>query len=776
MADQSFSATFPNPSNKPSSMEGAFASLGFDPPPGPVSLCHTHTRQVLDAARSASSPRMQPITRHHSVNNNAAVNLDPVPGDPDCLFIRPPFTDYPGSEKQKTGLTYNILAAHPDWFLDVNDFIGSHAVVYPPQLEPPRGWCPTKKKDAKDGWKEGEEPRLRCTLCRRQYAGVNAKSMWRRHVYEKHKIAMANRRETNDRPSGRGARSSNKENKAAPKPPEKDLPGRTAPKAIRRVISLEVGTSASHAGPSIPFQNTFVDNTPEDAHHSQSSGEEEPSLTEGPSFSGTPPQTPGVSSSDTMDNVLEPAFDIVVPPESPYNPLMTPAFRHSPARLPVRQPWKFSSPRVGQEVRDYTLAMLARVEASPNVRGLDVSPIVLVPASERQKRSIFSPPRRRSLLSMSPRQLFPESDENDSIQSRFDQPGWEVPTTPGLGLPPYYVSTPNAGEKSTLDYDLEDIIRGLSEAKDRGEEVRPLSPPPSLHRDLGIMKTPSVFKVWDAASPQYTPHTKMFINGIISPAKDPNSSPCPSCPASPSASNRSRRASVSNGKAVDLSAAPLLSPFAGKEDSNVITDDPIMDIDDISPHTASIPAIVHETPAKSYSKPSSWQDVFGESTVRTPGDGDSRRLLSASTSSTDSGFFSTSGASSSRLVLSASTSSSFSQGRRVASPSRSRARSASNAGSGSSGGSSGGHKHTLGTSTATVGLMDAILDKKTRRRKHSQSEHRGADGEVGVTAFGSPFKMGRKTSRKDFLYSLDGDCEMQDTQPRKRRKTISGFD
>lgn len=548
------------------------------------------------------------------------------------------------------------------------------------------------------------------------------------------------------------------------------------PKTIRRVVSLEVGTSASHASPSVPFQNTFMDNTPEDAHQNQSSGEEESSLTDGPSFSSTPPQTPGAPSGEAADNALEPAFDIVVPPESPYNPLMTPAFRHSPARMPDRQPWKFSSPRVGQEGRDYTLAMLARVEASPNVRGLDVSPIVLVPASERQKRSIFSPLRRRSLLSMSPRQLFPESDENDSIQSRFDQPGWEVPTTPGLGLPPYYVSTPNAGEKSTLDYDLEDIIRGLSEAKDRGEDIRPLSPPPSLHRDLGIMKTPSVFKVWESASPQYTPHTKMFINGIISPVKDPNSSPSPSCPTSPNTDSRSRRASVSNGKAMDLSAASLLSPFAGKDDSNMIMDDPIMDIDDISPHISSVPAAVHETPAKDSSKLSSWQDVFGESAVRTPGDGDSRRLLSASTSSIDSGFFSATGASSSRLALSASSSSSLSQGRRLASPNRSRARSASNAGGSSSGGSSSGHKHSVGTSTATAGLMDAILDRKTRRRKHSQSEHRAVDGEVGVTAFGSPFKMGRKTSRKEFLYSLDGDCEMQEAQPRKRRKTISGFD
>jgi hypothetical protein len=99
----------------------------------------------------------------------------------------------------------------PSWrttktgFLDPQDFVSPgnsnpNAIPYPAQLEPPRGWCPAKKKDLKERggepWPEGQEPRLRCTFCRRTYAGVNAKSMWRRHVYEKHKIAMANRRDT----------------------------------------------------------------------------------------------------------------------------------------------------------------------------------------------------------------------------------------------------------------------------------------------------------------------------------------------------------------------------------------------------------------------------------------------------------------------------------------------------------------------------------------------------------------------------------------------------
>ena len=72
--------------------------------------------------------------------------------------------------------------------------------------------------------------------------------------------------------------------------------------------------------------------------------------------------------------------------------------------------------------------------------------------------------------------------------------------------------------------------------------------------------------------------------------------------------------------------------------------------------------------------------------------------------------------------------------------------------------------------------MDRVLDNKTSaRRKHISSQPR-TDGDVGVTAMGSPFKLGRKTSRQEFMYSLDGDCEMQDAQPRKRRKTVSGRD
>jgi hypothetical protein len=142
--------------------------------------------------------------------------MDPTPDDLNVVFIHPPFTNFPEAHLIPDGLSYALMAANPNWFLDSYDFKSAsstnpNAIPYPPHLEPPRGWCPAKKRDLKnrgaDGWPEGEEPRLRCTFCRRTYAGVNAKSMWRRHVFEKHKIAMSNRRDGNERPRGRGSNS-----------------------------------------------------------------------------------------------------------------------------------------------------------------------------------------------------------------------------------------------------------------------------------------------------------------------------------------------------------------------------------------------------------------------------------------------------------------------------------------------------------------------------------------------------------------------------------------
>lgn len=146
------------------------------------------------------------------VNNLAQAAADPSPSDPHAVFIHPPFDEFPESESHPDGLTFALMAANPDWFLDPGDFISPHnsggpskpdtvQVQYPSRLEPPR------KRNLKalgaDGLTEGGEPRFRCTFCRKSYAGDNAKSMWRRHVVKRHFIAMSNRREVKKGSRGR---------------------------------------------------------------------------------------------------------------------------------------------------------------------------------------------------------------------------------------------------------------------------------------------------------------------------------------------------------------------------------------------------------------------------------------------------------------------------------------------------------------------------------------------------------------------------------------------
>ena len=220
----SFTASSSSSSSAPSS------SSSF---PLKRSYSASSTSDLFTTAASSFHPvapqraRPAPISRHPSQLRNdphvlLSTVMDPSPNDPNTLFLHPPFNSFPGAEDHPEGLTYNLMADNPGWFLDAYDFISyedttvpnPNAIAYPTTLEPPRGWCPARKKDLKsrgaDTWPEGEEPRLRCTFCRRTYAGVNAKSMWRRHVFEKHKIAMANRRDGPERPRGRGSGATSK--------------------------------------------------------------------------------------------------------------------------------------------------------------------------------------------------------------------------------------------------------------------------------------------------------------------------------------------------------------------------------------------------------------------------------------------------------------------------------------------------------------------------------------------------------------------------------------
>ncbi|KAJ7153163.1 hypothetical protein C8R43DRAFT_1187873, partial [Mycena crocata] len=98
-------------------------------------------------------------------------------------FIHPPFKNLPQSViLTDEGMNYSVMHEHPTWFLDVTDYLTldaslDGAIQYPRDLEPPR---PHGRKDLF----------FRCTFCPRTYAGVNAKSMWTRHVREKHRVVL----------------------------------------------------------------------------------------------------------------------------------------------------------------------------------------------------------------------------------------------------------------------------------------------------------------------------------------------------------------------------------------------------------------------------------------------------------------------------------------------------------------------------------------------------------------------------------------------------------
>lgn len=378
--------------------------------------------------QSSSSRSTSHLTRTHQRSHDSLAipppGMDPLPTDPKVHFIHSPFDTFPNSHLHPDGLTYQLMADNPEWFLDAKDFLpsldgGKGPLVYPPHLEPPRGWCPAKKKDLKDrgaeGWPEGEEPRLRCTFCRRTYAGVNAKSMWRRHVFEKHRIAMSNRRDGNmDRPRGRGSGSKSprlllfsrsdlapaEENRpqSAPKPKDAThdslLSIVVAPQTITDTVSHKsrfrpAKPQPQEASKPLPEHDapraTLVPND-EPVHQEHSSDED--SECGDLAQSNSPPLTPH-GSDPTYSLVGESSISLEVRssangpsiPESPYNPLQTPSFRHSPPRLP--SPWRFPSPShpLHSTTRDLSLTIVAQPDPSPSIkdiRTVESSPSMLL--------------------------------------------------------------------------------------------------------------------------------------------------------------------------------------------------------------------------------------------------------------------------------------------------------------------------------------------------------------------------------------------------------------
>ncbi|KDQ63652.1 hypothetical protein JAAARDRAFT_189203 [Jaapia argillacea MUCL 33604] len=371
------------------------------------------------SANPAALPKLLPGPAPTRAPTLPLPPMDPTPSDPNAIFLHPPFNIFPNSQYYPEGLCYSVLAANPDWFLDPLDFKSetnpnTNAILYPAELEPPRGWCPAKKKELKErgteGWPEGEEPRLRCTFCRRTYAGVNAKSMWRRHVFEKHKIAMSNRRDNAEKGRGRSTSKKSqplqdkefileKENltfiagssSEGPHGGQDHVPARPLSPSLKYYRTIRPDAQRSVSAPNINFCHSADSGTQPSSSQSTPNPEvEEPSAGELSSDPHHPPDTPPLTPrslspesatrpiqeevSDGKTNATTP-FDAPTVPFSPYNPLLTPSFRHSPARPP--SPWRFKSPShpLHSDVRELCLSMIAQGGATASdAKGIDSSP------------------------------------------------------------------------------------------------------------------------------------------------------------------------------------------------------------------------------------------------------------------------------------------------------------------------------------------------------------------------------------------------------------------
>lgn len=400
------------------------------------------------------------------------------------------------------------LDQHKEWFLDPDDFLTTQdqtnpdKIRYPSQLEPPRGW---QKKEMQEGWPEGDAPRLRCTFCRRTYAGVNAKSMWRRHVFEKHNIAMASRRDNAERKR----RSSNsklcltctmshltfirdtEENKNVRQKPSKG--SRRSPSALQHdpLDSRPKTDGPSNAAGLSSVQSYLDDDDDEDDEEqdTRNSTQVDGHDTFQPfEASSTPPLTPGRSPRNFASNSYSSIANSSLVLESPYNPLLTPAFRHSSPRHPIDQPWRFPSPShpLHSKAHDLSLCMLMRGEGSPVVSGLDVSPVVIMPASERGKRSIFSSPlvnlayqdkdsildsdgqKIEGIAGPSPRRLFSENPLPVPITDRVQFKKYRVPQSPlgrtrSAGSPRNLASRMEANDSWTLGAPISPMAKRSAE-------------------------------------------------------------------------------------------------------------------------------------------------------------------------------------------------------------------------------------------------------------------------------------------------------------------------
>lgn len=122
------------------------------------------------------------------------------------------------------------------------------------------------------------------------------------------------------------------------------------------------------------------------------------------------PMTPHASTSSDPLNIFSSASDELigtspavphpVAPGTPYDPLQTPSFRHSPPRLPSDQPWLYPSPShpLHLPTRELSLSMLVPNGPSPITRGVNSegSPLIVhsSPAGSSAEFDVIQTPAR----------------------------------------------------------------------------------------------------------------------------------------------------------------------------------------------------------------------------------------------------------------------------------------------------------------------------------------------------------------------------------------------
>lgn len=120
-------------------------------------------------------------------------------------------------------------------------------------------------------------------------------------------------------------------------------------------------------------------------------------------------------------------------PMSPYDPTLTPSFRHSPPRLPSDQPWRFPSPShpLHSRARELCLSMLVRGGISPAIKtstndssspSLGTSSVIHTPSSAAGRGKPFNDAFGSSpvIFRASPRQLFSDGQSPFPSLSALD--------------------------------------------------------------------------------------------------------------------------------------------------------------------------------------------------------------------------------------------------------------------------------------------------------------------------------------------------------------------